>query len=236
MTRSNTPKIAPSHRGNDQTYLNKHTQMCTLSLGMTALWPTVATYTGLCKFGWFRSSLELQIITKRIPWELRFVVLIWFCAPKSPDRRPFFFVFEVPEGRNLRGTTLREALQGSLPRVLRSEVSKRGWQAEGGWREEILLCDPKLSTEQKDFSKGSRGSQSEGHNPLRGSFEESCLTEGFLDGALQGFCGALQGSARSTAFSKGGDPMHVTLENCWIFQEITCAERDSAWMVNLEKL
>ena len=30
--------FAPSHRGNDQQYRNKHNQIRTLSLGMTALW------------------------------------------------------------------------------------------------------------------------------------------------------------------------------------------------------
>ena len=34
----NTPKVAHSRGGNDQPYSNKHTQICTLLVGMTAHW------------------------------------------------------------------------------------------------------------------------------------------------------------------------------------------------------
>ena len=42
-------------QGNDQSCRNKHIQICTLSLGMTALW---TSQTGLCQFGWVWSSLR----------------------------------------------------------------------------------------------------------------------------------------------------------------------------------
>ena len=49
---SGTPWNLPEYR-------NKHTQNCTLSLGMTAVWPA---QTGLCKFEWAWSSLSITTL------------------------------------------------------------------------------------------------------------------------------------------------------------------------------
>ena len=54
-----------------------------------------------------------------------------------------------------------------------------------------------------------------GHSPRRGSprkfaFQKSSHRP--LRGSLRGSCGALRGSA---GFSEEGDPMLVTLGNCW---------------------
>ena len=65
---SDAPKFAPSHRGSDQPYRNKHTQICDLSLGMN-LSKVGPTQTGLCNFAWvchtrwtFGSQVVLQCL------------------------------------------------------------------------------------------------------------------------------------------------------------------------------
>ena len=74
----------------------------------------------------------------------------------------------------------------------------------------------------------SGGSQSEGHNPPRGS-PRKFASQGALRGSFRGLCrGLSEGSAGSPRvlwgsgdfprFFGGGDPMLVTLGNCWITQ------------------
>ena len=55
--RSSTPKSASSHRGNDQAYRNKHTQLVPSHWG----WPPFGpTQFGLCTCGWVWSSLNIS--------------------------------------------------------------------------------------------------------------------------------------------------------------------------------
>ena len=46
-------------------------------------------------------------------------------------------------------------------------------------------------------------------------FEKICLSEGFLEASAGVSSKVLWGSAGSTEFSKGSDPVLVTLGNCW---------------------